>query len=83
MVEAAVALLSRVTSGRFLGIPFSIAGPLAFVVFLATFVAHVLIRRCPACKRYLGIVGSSKFCSKYGSRLDGGAREEESSGGRA
>jgi len=70
-VLAAVALLSRITSGRFLGIPFSIAGPVAFVTFLATFIAHVLIWRCPACGGYLGIVGSSKFCPKCGARLGG------------
>jgi hypothetical protein len=77
---AAVALLARITSGRFLGVPFSIAGPLAYVTFLATFVAHVLIWRCPACDRYLGIVGASRFCPKCGASLDGGARDEASSG---
>jgi predicted RNA-binding Zn-ribbon protein involved in translation (DUF1610 family) len=77
---AAVALLARITSGRFPGVPFSIAGPLAYVTFLATFVAHVLIWRCPACDRYLGIDYASRFCPKCGVSLDGGARDEASSG---
>jgi len=68
-VLAAVAILSRLTAGRFLGIPFSIAGPLAFGTLLATFVVHVIIWRCPACGGYLGLVGSSKFCPKCGTRF--------------
>ena len=78
-VLAAVALLSRIASGRFLGIPFSIAGPVAYISFLATFVAHILIWRCPACDRYLGVVGSSVFCPKCGTRLNGGVQRVESS----
>ena len=77
---AGVALLARTTSGRFLGVPFSIAGPLAYVTFLAAFIARVLIWRCPACDRYLGIVGASRFCPKCGAGLDGGTRDESPSG---
>ena len=80
-VLAAVAVLSRMTSGRFLGIPFSIAGPLAYITFLATFVVHIIIWRCPACERYLGLVGSSKFCPKCGVRISGGPGEEAKTGG--
>jgi len=70
-VLAAVALLSRITSGRFLGIPFSVAGPLAYITFLVSFVLHIIIWRCPACEGYLGLVGSSRFCPKCGARLGG------------
>lgn len=73
---AAVAILSRIISGRFLGIPFSIAGPLAYGTFLATFVVHVLIWRCPACEGTLGLVGSSTFCPKCGARFSGGTPED-------
>jgi hypothetical protein len=81
---AAVALLARITSGRFLGIPFSTAGPVAYVTFLATLVGHVLIRRCPVCERYLGVVGASTFCPKCGTRLVGPAplRGEDRGGKR-
>ncbi len=68
-VLAAVALLSRLTSGRFLWIPFSIAGPIAYGTFLVTFAVHLLIWRCPVCKGYLGIVGPSRFCQRCGTRL--------------
>src|SRR5512135_810094 len=74
-VLAAVAVLSRMTSGRFLGIPFSIAGPVAYITFLATLVAHILIWRCPVCQSYLGLAGSSKFCPKCGARLNGGIED--------
>jgi hypothetical protein len=70
-VLAAVAVLSRITSGKFLGIRFSIAGPLAYFAFFITFVAHLIIWRCPACEGYLGLVGPSKFCPKCGARLGG------------
>ena len=79
---AALALISRIASGRFLGIPFSIAGPVAFVAFLVTFVAHAIIWRCPACEGYLGLLGSSKFCPKCGTRLTGGTPEEAQTGER-
>ena len=79
---AALALISKITSGRFLGIPFSIAGPAAFVTFLVTFVAHTIIWRCPACERYLGLVGSTKFCPKCGTRFTGGPPEEARTGER-
>jgi hypothetical protein len=81
-VLAAVALLSRLTAGRFLGIPFSIAGPVAFVTFLVTFVAHVMIWRCPACEGYLGLGGSSTFCPKCGTRFAGRTPEEAAPGER-
>ncbi|MDH4197614.1 MAG: hypothetical protein OEW05_09425 [Candidatus Aminicenantes bacterium] len=68
-VLAAVAILSRMTAGRFLGIPFSIAGPVAYGAFLVTFVIHVIIWRCPACAGSLGLLGSSTFCPKCGTRL--------------
>jgi uncharacterized membrane protein (DUF485 family) len=68
-VLAAVAILSRLTAGRFLGIPFSVAGPAAFATFLVTFAAHVIIWRCPACGGYLGFLGSSTFCPKCGTRF--------------
>jgi hypothetical protein len=67
---AAVALLSRITSGRFLGIPFSIAGPVFCAVFLATLVLHILVWRCPACRAYLGLVAASRFCPKCGIRFN-------------
>jgi hypothetical protein len=70
-VVAAVALLARITAGRFLGIPFSVAGPIFYIVFLATLVFHIVIWRCPACNAYLGLVGSSRFCPKCGVRFDG------------
>jgi hypothetical protein len=79
-VLAAVALLSRITSGRFLGIPFSIAGPLAYITFLVTFIAHIIIWRCPACEGYLGLAGSSRYCPKCGVRFGGGPEEEEKTG---
>jgi len=79
-VLAAVALLSRITSGRFLGIPFSISGPLAYITFLVTFIAHIIIWRCPACEGYLGLAGSSGYCPKCGARLGGGPEEEAKTG---
>jgi hypothetical protein len=79
-VLAAVALLSRITSGRFLGIPFSVAGPVAYITFLVSFVVHIIIWRCPACEGYLGLIGSSKFCPKCGARLGGGAEGEAKPG---
>jgi hypothetical protein len=79
-ILAAVAILARITSGRFLGIPFSIAGPVAYITFLVTFVAHALIWRCPACEGYLGLAGSSKFCPKCGARIGGGQDGEAKSG---
>jgi len=69
-VLAAVALLARVTAGRFLGIPFSVAGPIFYLVFLATLVFHIAVWRCPSCNAYLGLVASSRFCSKCGIRFD-------------
>jgi len=79
-VLAAVAVLSRIM-GRFLGIPFSIAGPIAYVAFLVTFVVHLVIWRCPSCERYLGLAGSSQFCPKCGIRLGGGTGDEVKTGG--
>jgi len=70
-VLAAVALLARITAGRFLGIPFSVAGPIFYIVFLATLVFHIAVWRCPACNAYLGLVASSRFCPKCGVRFDG------------
>jgi hypothetical protein len=81
-VLAAVAVLSRMTSGRFLGIPFATAGPLAYVTFLATFIFHILIWRCPACHGFLGLAGSSNFCPKCGTRTGGGPGEDARTGGR-
>jgi hypothetical protein len=81
-VLAAVALLSKMTSGRFLGIPFATAGPLAYVTFLATFIFHILIWRCPACKRFLGLAGPIKFCPQCGTRIGGGPGEDARTGGR-
>jgi len=81
-VLAAVAVLSRLTSGRFLGIRFSTAGPLAYVTFLATLIFHIFIWRCPACHGFLGLAGSSKFCPKCGVRIDGGPGEEARTEGR-
>jgi hypothetical protein len=81
-VLAAVAVLSRMTAGRFLGIPFSIAGPVAYITFLATLVVHILIWRCPVCRGYLGLVGSSKFCPKCGTQLTGGLKDSENTSGR-
>jgi uncharacterized membrane protein (DUF485 family) len=69
-VLAAVALLSRITAGRFLGIPFSVAGPLAYMTFLATLVLHIAVWRCPACNGHLGVVGRVRFCPKCGTRFD-------------
>jgi hypothetical protein len=69
-VLAAVALLSRITSGRFLVIPFSVAGPVFYVAFLATLVFHILVWRCPACGAYLGLVASTRFCPKCGIRFN-------------
>lgn len=80
-ILAAVALLSRATSGRFLGIPFSISGPVAYIMFLVTLVAHIIIWRCPACEGYLGLVGSSKFCPKCGARIAGGRGADTTAGG--
>lgn len=70
-VFATVALLARITAGRFLGIPFSVAGPIFYIVFLATLVFHIVLWRCPACNAYLGLVASSRFCPKCGVRFDG------------
>ena len=81
-VLAAVAVLSRMTSGRFLGIPFATAGPLAYVTFLATFIFHILIWRCPACQGFLGLAGPPNFCPKCGTRIGGGPEEEAKAGGR-
>ena len=67
---AAIALLARMTAGRFLGIPFSVAGPISYFVFLATLVFHIMVWRCPACNAYLGLVASSRFCPKCGVRFD-------------
>lgn len=80
-VLAAVAVLSRMTSGRFLGIPFATAGPLAYVTFLATFIFHILIWRCPACNGFLGLAGSPKFCPKCGTRMGGGPGKDARTGG--
>ena len=79
---AAVALFCRITSGRFLGIQFSLAGPAAMIVFLLTLILHVIIWRCPACEGYLGFVGSSKFCPKCGARLGCGPHEIGNEGER-
>lgn len=81
-VLAAVAVLSRMTSGRFLGIPFTTAGPLAYVTFLATFIFHILIWRCPVCHGFLGLAGRSRFCPKCRTRIDGGPGEDARTGGR-
>jgi hypothetical protein len=81
-VLAAVAVLARLTSGRFLGIPFSIAGPVAYATFFVTLVVHIIIWRCPACEGYLGLVAPSRFCPKCGTRLGGGHGEEAKTGDR-
>jgi len=81
-VLAGVAILSRLTGGRFLGISFSIAGPAAFVTFLVTFVVHAIIWRCPACDGYLGLLGPSTFCPKCGTRISGRTPEETPQGER-
>ena len=68
-VLAAIALLARLTHGRFLAIPFSIAGPVAYAAFIVTLIVHVVIWRCPSCGGYLGFVAPSIFCPKCGVRL--------------
>jgi len=74
-ISAALALVSRITSGRFLGIPFSVAGPISYVVFLATLVFHILVWRCPACRAYLGFVAANRFCPKCGVRFKAESEE--------
>ncbi len=74
-VVAAVALLSKVTSGRFLGISFSVAGPIFYGVLLATLVLHILVWRCPACRAYLGFVAANRFCPKCGVRFEAESEE--------
>lgn len=81
-VLAAVAVLSRMTSGRFLGIRFATAGPLAYVTFLATLIFHIFIWRCPACHGFLGLAGPIKFCPRCGSRIGGEPGEEARTEGR-
>jgi len=63
---AAIALISRITSGRFLGIPFSIAGPVWYVILLATLSFHIIVWRCPACRAFLGFAGKIRFCPRCG-----------------
>jgi hypothetical protein len=81
-ILAAIALLARLTHGRFLAIPFSIAGPVAYAAFIVTFAVHAIIWRCPSCGGYLGLVASSKFCPKCGTRLDRRPGEEPRTGDR-
>jgi uncharacterized membrane protein len=81
-VLAAIALLARLTHGRFLAIPFSIAGPVAYAAFIVTLAVHVIIWRCPSCGGHLGLVARSKFCPKCGTRLAGRHDEEPRTGDR-
>jgi hypothetical protein len=76
-VVAAVAILARIAGGRFLGIPFSVAGPISYIVFLATLAFHIAVWRCPACKAYLGLVVLARFCPKCGVRFDSDSGHEE------
>jgi len=82
LVLAAIALLARLTHGRFLAIPFSIAGPVAYAAFIVTLAVHVIIWRCPSCGGYLGLVAPSKFCPKCGIRLGRRHNEEPGTGDR-
>ena len=66
---AAIALISRLSPGGFFGIPFSIAGPVAYVTLLAVVVFRIVDWRCPACNRILSLDANPKFCQKCGFKL--------------
>jgi hypothetical protein len=65
----AVALVARLSPGGFLGIPFSIAGPVAYASLLATIVYRIIDWRCPACNSFLSLDANPKFCQKCGFKL--------------
>jgi len=68
-VFAFIAIVSRLSPGGFLGIPFSIAGPVAYATLLATVVYRIVDWRCPACNRILSLDANPKFCQKCGFKL--------------
>jgi hypothetical protein len=68
-VFAAIALVSLFTSGGFLGIPFSVAGPVAYVTLLALIVFRIIDWRCPKCNHILSLDSNPKYCHKCGFEL--------------
>ncbi len=67
---AALAILSRLSSGGFLGIPFSVAGPLAYATLLVMVVFRIIDWRCPVCNSFLSLDASPKFCQKCGFKFN-------------
>jgi hypothetical protein len=68
-VMAAVALIARFNPGGFFGIPFRIAGPLAYAALLAVIVYRIVDWRCPSCNSFLSLDADPKFCQKCGFKL--------------
>ena len=66
---AAIAIIARLNTGDFFGIPFSIAGPVAYAALLAVIVFRIVDWRCPACNRLLSLDVDPKFCQKCGFKL--------------
>jgi rubrerythrin len=66
---AAIALIARLNTGGFFGIPFSIAGPVAYATLLAVVVFRIVDWRCPVCNKILSLDSNPKFCQKCGFKL--------------
>jgi hypothetical protein len=66
---AAIALIARFSTGGFFGIPFSMAGPVAYATLLAVIVFRIVDWRCPACNKILSLDSNPKFCQKCGFKL--------------
>lgn len=66
---AAIALIARLNTGGFFGIPFSIAGPVAYATLLAVVVFRIVDWRCPACNSFLSLDANPSFCQKCGFKL--------------
>jgi hypothetical protein len=66
---AAIALIARFSTSGFFGIPFSIAGPVAYATLLAVVVFRIVDWRCPACNKILSLDANPKFCQKCGFEL--------------
>lgn len=65
-VAAGLAWIARLSPNGVLGVPFSIVGPVAWIVVLAVILYRILEWRCPACNGFMGLVDSPRYCPQCG-----------------
>ena len=69
VVVLAIAMASGKSSDQLLGLPVTIWGPVAAVVFIGTIAFAFQNWRCPACNKYLGKNWGPRFCPNCGVAL--------------